>query len=74
MSISFFIVRTIPLPFVAYFGIIIEGILRFKLNPIASIIQIIGLVALCSLNTFWSYKIAMGWYGVISKKFRQRNE
>eukprot|EP01080_Neovahlkampfia_damariscottae_P007639 gene7639-11961_t len=74
MSASFFIVRTIPLPIVVYQGIIIEGIFRIKIAPIASVIQIIGLVALCSLNSFWSYKIAAGWFGVIYKKCRRHNE
>jgi hypothetical protein len=74
MSISFFVVRTIPLPFVIYQGIIIEGILKFAIHPLGSIVQLLGLGALCSLNAFWSYKIAAGWFGVILKKFRHRNE
>jgi hypothetical protein len=57
MTISFFVVRTLPLPYVVYAGIWVEGIRKLKERTWLAVIQIIGVSALCSLNAYWRFVI-----------------
>jgi hypothetical protein len=76
MSVTFFVFRTIPLPFVIYYGIVKEGLSRiFIENDILfGFLQILGLTVLSILNSIWSFKILVGWFKILKTKFLRRKE
>jgi hypothetical protein len=61
MSLSFFIVRTLPLPYVFMRGCILVWWETSKgYLPVMKLIQMALVGTLCGLNAFWSFKILQG--------------
>jgi hypothetical protein len=72
MTITFFIVRTFPLPFVVWYGIVSQGIMELNKGILRPILQIIGVGLISGLNAYWSWRILLGWIGVIRKMVKSK--
>ncbi len=59
MALSFFLVRTLPLPYVWVRGCVLVW-WRQEYAIAAKLFQCLLVTILCTLNTFWSYKIYQG--------------